>query len=106
MSYHIVYDPVTGKIIEQYEQDEVKELDQSQTLYELGIIHERERILKLWNDWCDYYATVTIEELSKSVADGEWNSETSREYFINLVNNKVFITSAQTEQLANDLFEE
>lgn len=49
MSYHIVYDPVTGKIIEQYEQDEV--MDQSQTLYELGIIHERERIIKLILDY-------------------------------------------------------
>jgi len=47
MSYHISWDPITGKIIERHEENE---MDQSQTLYELGITYERERILAMKKD--------------------------------------------------------
>lgn len=50
---------------------------------------ERERILKLWNDWCDWCETISKDELVASVESAEWTANTSREYFINLINKDV-----------------
>lgn len=52
---------------------------------EQGRKQERERIIKLWNDWCDWAVARSKSEVQESLNSEEFTFEKSRAYFLSLI---------------------
>ena len=64
-----------------FTKEDVKAIDE---FVKINVDKERERIIKLWNDWCDEIHPEQEVEMIKLQAD--WTTEQTREFFIALIN--------------------